>query len=148
MSGNLEYSSSEVSKNEELAAVLSPLVSQMTMLEYKLLHPVRKKNINAIKASGSFQSREHSTINQVRTTMQQVKVTVPHSATSAMSGCIKLEDKVVRETILGECITLMDFLPGNNTILSEQYENPVDLPQGVMVVRPKNNKRNKDNFDV
>ena len=65
-----------------------------------------------------------------------------------MSGCIKLPDKVVRETILGECITLMDFLPGNNTILSEQYENPVDLPQGVMVVRPKNNKRNKDNFDV
>ena len=151
MSGNLEYSSSEVSRNEELAPVLSPLVSQMTMLNagIQAVASSQKEIINAIKASGSFQSRELSTINQVRTTMQQVKVTVlPHSATSAMSGCIKLPDKVVRETILGECITLMDFLPGNNTILSEQYENPVDLPQGVMVVRPKNNKSNKDNFDV
>ena len=80
--------------------------------------------------------------------MQQVEVTVPHSATSAMSGGIKLPDKVVRETILGECINLIDFLPGNNIILSEKYENPVDLPQGVMVVCPKKNKRNINNFDV
>ena len=80
--------------------------------------------------------------------MQQVEVTVPHSATSAMSGGIKLPDKVVRETILGECINLIYFLPGNNIILSEKYENPVDLPQGVMAVHPKKNKRNINNFDV
>ena len=150
MSGNIESSSFEVSKNEELAPVLSQLVSQMTMLNagIQAVASGQKEIINAIKASDSFQSREHSNIDQVKTSKQQTKVTVPHSATSAISSCIKLPDKVVREAILGECINLIDFLPGNDIILSEQYKNPVDLPQGVMVVLSKKNKRNIDNFDV
>ena len=68
MSGNIESSSFEVSKNEELTPVLCQLVSQMTMLNagIQAVASGEKEIINAIKAS-SFQSREHSTIDQVKT---------------------------------------------------------------------------------
>ena len=95
----------------------------MTMLNAGIQASGQKEIINAINVSVSFQSREHSTIDQAKTSVQQVELTVPHPATSAMSGCIKLPDKEVREAILGEY-----KVPSNNIILSEQYENPIDRP--------------------
>ena len=74
----------------------------------------QKEIINAINVFVSFQSREHSAKYQAKTSVQQVEI--PHSATSAISGCIKLPDKVEREAILGEYIILIDFLPSNNIV--------------------------------
>ena len=143
----MESSSFEVTKNEELTPVLCQLVSQMTMLN--AVASSQKEIINAIKASGTFWFSVQRTFNH--RPIQDFNATNRGKCTTfsyVCNVCIKLPDKVVRETILGECINLIDFLPDNDIILSEQYENPVDLPQGVMVVRPKKNKRNIDNFDV